>query len=346
MDELLYFFSKTQPRRPTVVRQVLSNKRTVSNLFWGMRYGIIDWLAVCPRLERAKFDGEIKELIRRGRLIETGDREVLLTETGVKQCAAFESQHYRIKKPAIFGALKTQLWQELLRLLVQVISEASYHNRRYFVVASSFQAQTIIKRWYKENRQYDLGRVLGEQLLLFLENVDRQHADIFMQLFSGHDVIAKTIEQVAADTNYSACDVQFLWEDLSASLAAFLYNGSSIFKSLVAPLMVSSRLSKSAAATYGLYESGLPLSTIKTKRRLKESTVIEHLLEAAIFVPTFDFKRLLSVKDYYVLRQLFQGNIDNWSYKKLESVEPTVSFAKFRLYQIEQTRLNADNISD
>ena len=46
---LLYFFDQQQPRKATVLRQILTNKRTGSTLFWGLRYHYLDYLNAVPR---------------------------------------------------------------------------------------------------------------------------------------------------------------------------------------------------------------------------------------------------------------------------------------------------------
>lgn len=51
VKKMVTLFSETQSRRPIVIRQILCNKRTVSNLYWGMQYHILDWLNVEPTLD-------------------------------------------------------------------------------------------------------------------------------------------------------------------------------------------------------------------------------------------------------------------------------------------------------
>ncbi len=339
MDELLCFFSKNQPRRPAVIRQVLSNKRTVSNLFWGLRYKILDWLAICPQLEREKFDNLIAAMVKDKLLAEINGQGLCLTELGARRRDDFAELHYHMKSPYLFSRFKVQLWQDILRLLVQIVSEASYGNTHYYVVASSFQARDSIKKWYQDYHECELGQLLGEQLLLFLKNESAEDATIFMQLFYGHEYVAKTAEQIAVNTGWSTRDIEVLWNDLSVKFANFLCEGTSIFKVLVMPLKKTGLLSKSATETYRLYDSGMTVAKIKSVRRLKESTVAEHLLEAAIFVPNFNFKHLISPMEYSIFSKLFKGNIDNWHYEKLQETEPRISFTKFRLYQIEQSKL-------
>ncbi|KRL01230.1 helix-turn-helix domain-containing protein [Liquorilactobacillus capillatus] len=338
MEELLYFFSTTQPRRPAVIRQVLLNKRTVSNLFWGLRYGILDWLATYPQLQREQFDAVIKTMLVKGWLIEE-KQGLRLSLAGLNQSQAFEKKHYRITKPFLFSRLKTPLWHEVLQLLVQVVSETSYQNKQYYVVNSSMQARVIIKQWYQKYYCKNLGQQLGNQLLEFLKQMNSSDADLFMQLFSGHKVIAKTAEQLAYNSTYTGADIENLGRDLGSQLIDFLAKGTSIFKSLAQALLKQNLLAQSTLETYKLYQAGIPLARIGKMRNLKAGTVSEHLLEAAIFIPEFDFKRLLTPQDYVLFNKIFQGEIDNWRYEKIQQADPQSSFTKFRLYQIEQSKV-------
>ena len=57
---ILRFFSYHQPRRIRVIENLLTNRLTVSNLFWGQQYGLLQWLGADRQLQRSEYDAVIK----------------------------------------------------------------------------------------------------------------------------------------------------------------------------------------------------------------------------------------------------------------------------------------------
>ncbi|KRN09560.1 helix-turn-helix domain-containing protein [Liquorilactobacillus mali] len=335
-DKWLLFFSDTQPRRHAVIRQVLSNKRTVSSLYWGMQYHILDWLNVEPELDEKQFDLQIDNLCEKGYLAATS-KGLILSAAGIIQKKDYQKKSYIITEPSLFQHIDEKQWLELLPLLIQVISELSYHNHRYYVVGSSIRAQLFFKNWYQNiANKNDLASSLKQLLKLFLEHLPQEQSNIFMALFSGHETIGKTTEQVATMLpKFSHEDVVSLWRDLSMQFAFFLLEGDSNFRRLVVPLSTKEKLSKSALITYQLFNDNLSIEQIAEKRRLRVSTIKEHLLESAILRDDFVYHRLITTDDYSIMTSTFIGETIDWDYKQLDD---HIEFFKFRLFQIERSK--------
>ncbi len=60
--QLIIFLSPTAPRRLRVIENILVGKRTVSTLYWGMRYHQLSWLGYEKRLTRKVMDQTVLEL--------------------------------------------------------------------------------------------------------------------------------------------------------------------------------------------------------------------------------------------------------------------------------------------
>ncbi|MCC7665955.1 helix-turn-helix domain-containing protein [Liquorilactobacillus satsumensis] len=336
-EELLYFFSQTQTRRPAVVRQVLANKRTVSNLFWGMQYQILDWLNTQPQMESLLFDKAIKQLLRQAKL-EQHPNGLLLTAKGLSARTQYAALHYRIKQPQLFQRLDEKMWEDVLQLLVQVTSELAYANKHYYVAAASDGAQAYFKRWFRTSKQQLQAATLGKMLLAFLKDKPTREADLFMAFFNGHGVVAATSAQLADKSNYNISDIVNLWRDYAVSFAWFLLHQDTYFQALVAPLFKQSLLSNSTAATYAQFLKGALPAQIAKSRKLRLSTINEHLLEAAIFEKNFAFKRLLSATEIEFLAGIFTGPPSSWDYQVIEEHKKKIDFFKFRLFQIGRSK--------
>lgn len=332
----LLFFSDVQPRRHTVIRQVLCNKRTVSSLFWGMQYHILDWLNVEPNLNEQEFDLQITKL-RNENYLEVTPTGLVLSPNGIIQKSNYQKSNYIITEPKLFQHINEKQWLDLLPLLIQVVSELSYHNRHYYVVSSSIRTQLFFRAWYQAvNNKEELVTSLKHLLEVFLERFPKKQADIFMSLFSGHKTIGKTVQQVAMVLpDFSYEDVTTLWRDLGMQFALFLLRGDSVFKKLVVPINTEERLSKSASITYQLFNERQNIERIAKRRRLRISTIKEHLLESAILCDKFPYDNLITVEEYEIMTKTFTGGVTNWDYNQLSN---RIEFFKYRLFQIERSK--------
>ena len=160
MDEfrLLSFLSDQQPRRKRVVENILKGRRTVSTLFWGMRYGILDWLGYEKKLQRDTYDSVFDQLIQE-QLVEAVDQQFRLTEFGTARLNQLAKTHYQPQNLAVGQFYDSQLFQERLLLIIQVVSEYSFDNRQYYPqLASQANLQFAREwfRWFKINGTVDL----------------------------------------------------------------------------------------------------------------------------------------------------------------------------------------------
>ncbi|KRM89701.1 helix-turn-helix domain-containing protein [Liquorilactobacillus vini] len=331
----LYFFSIDQPRRPNVIRHVLANKKTVSNLFWGLSYQMLEWLGVA-QIENIVFDQQLTALKQHGWLQQAGDQQFCLTPAGQQCLTAFLSEHYWRKAPQLVQYFQCDTWLQMLTLIVQTFSESSYQNQHYYVITTSPQIQFWFKKWIKhfdyQKLQTDLPRLLNE----FLTTLPTQQADVFLNFFAGHQVAGQTYTQMAEQTNWSVTDLKILHEDLALRLAAFLRKQSEPWQVLVS-LFQKSPLPASCVQTYQRFLNGESSQKIANERHLKLSTIREHLLMAAIFCQSFPYQQLLASRQLTIMKESLSGAPSTWNYQIVEPRE--IDFFSFRLYQIQQTKI-------
>ena len=210
---LLDFFSIDQPRRQAVLRQILKNKVTSSSIYWGLRYNYLSYLNVFPELDEKNYDRAIAQLIEENYLSKK-DNKLLLTIKGQHALDEFKQQHYFIDKPQLFNKYDLKLWKEILRLMIQVLSELSFENRRYYVVSQNLKAQFYIKKWLYQEKKKVLIPQFKEYLLDFLESQPKDKSDIFMNSFVGHGLPGYTIEQLSEFTGLATADIQIVIADI------------------------------------------------------------------------------------------------------------------------------------
>lgn len=330
---LLHFFSDKQSRKPAVIRQILSNKKTSSSLYWGMRYQLLDYLNVIPTLNTEKFNMAIKKLIQKDLLIHN-DNELLLSEKGIEMKNKFDECHYKLDHPELFLKINYSLWNALMLLMIQVSSEYSYQNKKYYVASNNLQAQFLVKQWINKFDFEQLRTEVKDCLMAFLKQQDELKADIFSQKLIGHDYSGLSNDQIAHHYNLNTLDVDIIFHDLAVQFAYFILSKKDHLSLLVQKSMLSGIFSDTIKQTKELFDSGLSLKQIVTERKLKISTIQEHIEILAIIEKNFPYNKFINENEVEYLDNLYQGNIDKWQFNKMNEDEMNISFFKFRLFCI------------
>ena len=141
-----------------------------------------------------------------------------------------------------------------------------------------------------------------------------------------------TINQAAQELKIKIDDIQYLRHDEMLAVSAYARNFPGPLQQLLLPLINESPLNRSAQVTFDLYTQGEPIELIAQERRLKENTIREHLLEAAILIPDkLDWDILLPESKRDELSRFYKGDPTAWKF-----AEQIASFYEYRLYQIFQ----------
>ena len=335
---LLYFFDQQQPRKATVLRQILTNKRTGSTLFWGLRYHYLDYLNAVPRLDVKKFDDAIDALIVQNWL-HSSSQGLLLTSHGQEVLATKQTPYSFANHPELNQKFDYQLWQAILLLMVQVASEYRYHNSNYYVANQNLKAQFLIKSWLQVNSFETLAAEVSECLGQFLDQCDPAKADLFTAKLVGHSQNGLSDGQIASQLGICPLEVSWTWRDLAFQFAALVQARSNLkISQLVQVIALPGALTPTIQQTARLFNEGKTVDQIIQIRRLRRSTIEEHLQVLAIFQSDFPYEKILSESDLKTLAKVYaETEIDQWRYADLQQQGVEMPFLKFRLYAIMKT---------
>lgn len=335
---LLHFFDQRQPRKATVLRQILTNKRTGSVLFWGLRYHYLDYLNAVPRFDVKKFNDVIDELIAQ-KWLQSSAQGLQLTSQGQEVIATHQTRYSFADHPELNQKFDYQLWQAILLLMVQVASEYRYHNSNYYVANQNLKAQFLIKSWLQVNTFEMLAAEISECLTQFLDQCDPAKADLFTAKLVGHTQNGLSDGQIASQLGISPLEVSWTWRDLALQLAAFIQARSNLkIGQLVQITALPGALTPTIQQTAMLFNDGKTVDQIIQMRRLRRSTIEEHLQVLAIFQLDFPYEKVLSESDLKILSRVYaEPDIDQWRYAELQQQGFEMPFLKFRLYAIMKT---------
>lgn len=340
--QLMTFLSPAAPRRLRVIENIMVGKRTVSTLYWGMRYHQLPWLGYEKGLTREDMDHAVLELKKRG-WVTIEQTNAQLTDQGAAEQqrllkSRYQPQHFNVRLVIDVATF----WQRLL-LATQVVSEQSYQNNQYYPLQTSWQIKQWIKRWFSRFHGNDLQTNFHQFWQRFFTQLPDAQATFISRLLVGHRRPGETLAQTARDFDLGESEAKMMEVDLICQLAqAASQTEINSIHALLAGLKTP-LISDSACLTLQHFMAGESLQTISQKRSLKLSTVREHLLEAAIMLPKeqFDFQRVLQPELMTQMASRLENiPLDEWQFKQVEDLP--VEFWQFRLLEILRSKQTDD----
>ncbi|UQS86560.1 helix-turn-helix domain-containing protein [Nicoliella spurrieriana] len=337
-DLIMFFLSAEQPRRIKVIENTLIQRRTVSTLFWGMRYQINDFMGLSPKLNSINTNHELVKLIQAGLVTKNDDSHYRLTSLGTARIHTH--QPYFSSSTGLSANANYNLLQFRKRwlLALQITSEYSYRNQHYYPMLIGNRDDSFIKQWFHHFKNHGLVNEIKRGLNHFLSQLPNDLAWQFVKRLNGHSMTGMTLLQQSAvlkrTTGSLLIDEWYLFDNL----IIFLLNHQSQYPACYDLLMGTHRdqVSNSARQTYQFFLQNNHLKLIANYRKLRLSTVKEHLLEVAIldFKTHAVFKQMFDRNTWQLLGNLYHGNLDNWQFDRIKQQRPDFDYFYFRMYQI------------
>lgn len=340
--QLMTFLSPTAPRRLRVIENILVGKRTVSTLYWGMRYQQLSWLGYEKKLTREVMDRTVAELTTKG-WVSVAQTNAQLTNQGtaVQQKLLQNSYQPQYLNLRLVVDIET-FWQRFL-LATQVVSEQSYQNYHYYPLQVSWQVKQSVKRWFSQFHETDIASQFYGFWQHFFRQLPDSQAAFMSRLLVGHQRPGETRLQVARDFGLSEAEARLMATDLVCQLARAASQTQLVSVNSLLTGLERSLISTSAQQTLTSFMAGESLMGISQKRALKLSTVREHLLEAAIMLPKeqFAFKRVLKPELITNVQRRFADiPLDEWQFQRVEDLP--IEFWQFRLIEILRSKQTDD----
>lgn len=325
-----------EKRRYQAIYYTLIGKRTTSNLYAALAYGLLKWLQIYPNLEQAQFQAELKRLQTNG-WITMDERYVWLTVAGQQKQAQWQTAlvwpvHYE-------GPQMGHLPQFTARLMlaVQIVSEYHHQNSQYYPLATSMKDRVLVVSWFKRHKGTpNFSTQFQAELTQLFEQLDLQQADLVANQLLGHQVLGKSQQQLAQALGSQSLTVRVRTIDAYAQILGILLASQTTYP-LLSELVnqAETQLSQSTLQTWQLIQQGASIEQISQQRRVKVGTIKEHLLEAAMLLPQFPFERFLAPTIIQKLGMLMTEQ-PTLSFNAAQAALPGLDFFEYRLYQIQR----------
>ncbi len=319
---------------------ILTGKRTTSVLLSAVRSDLERYFGLFPKLKQDWFINKVEKFSKLGLIEETAE-EFMLTEEGHKLTEDYFMSHQRVMQSnQLRYAMVVSLFKKRVLFLSQVLSEAKHQNTHYFPIEKRVAEQTWLKHFLKslDEPKEVVAEKLGYEWIHLLEKTSIKNKALFVQQIEGNGQARQTAGQLASEANFEEAEVILEWQQGWLAILTYLEDNkghSPIFMALYQELIENGGLcSQSVRETYRYLATGNTPSEIAEKRRLKASTIHDHLSEMAIIYTKFPFDRFLDEKMLTYIDEAIEAS-EIRDYLAIQAEFQNIPFFENRLMQIK-----------
>lgn len=322
-----------QERTISAAFHLLKGKRSGQTIQDVGLFKLHAFFGLLPKLSRQKFDEQIDLLFAKNMIVLEENGFYTMTEEGLKLAneplaMTFDSWHYRGNEHIFFGRLS---------LIVQSLSHQANGIKAFIPIERNETVQDWVRQFLISN-QYQTNR-LQKPLFDEIEKslhclaIDEQVKELLIYRLSGYEEAGSTWQQLAFGYRLQEMDVQLYY---ISGLHNWLHEINAkpeqypLLSQIAENIQVETVLTSSANETAKLYKKGYSIEEISQMRRLKTSTIEDHIVELAMNEPDFTIDSFVSKED----QLLILNAVEDYATKKLKTLReivPHVSYFQLRV---------------
>ncbi|GLY09831.1 helix-turn-helix domain-containing protein [Pseudobacillus badius] len=323
-------------RTASSVFHLLKGKKSSQTIQDAQLYQLDKWFQTASFLERVSFEQMIADLSAR-QLIEMDEfNHVRMTALGRK---TLESLSENLPALEFLHGWSLQdcaaLFWKRLSLTVQVASHLIYRDSAYLPVTKDEQIQAWLKSFLAGQRlsKEKLAASLYEELLGLLNEQQAEDPLVLVLRLSGKHRTGKTTAQAAEILKAESTEYWYRFLNLLHFAIQHIIQHAARFPLLFAmieDIYEPVVLTQSTKKTADMLQKGFTLERIIDQRRLKRSTVEDHIVELAFHYPGFSIRPFVSEE---IEEQVLQAAavLSNKRMKPIKEQLPDVSYFQIRL---------------
>lgn len=273
---------------------ILTGKKsaqTIQDVKW---YRLTNYYRMFPHWSLSSFEQSTARFKETGYIKE--ETVMYLSKEGAK-CLAQLQHHYEL--PSHFNGWKygeiAPLFWKRLSLFIQSLSYAEKKERYFLPVVSDGEVQAWVKRRWprEENTKKQWLQGLYEELYDALDKLSPLDASIFTFRLSGYKETGRTLQQLQETYHLDIEEVNVRFHSVLHYLMKQSHHLPFLSK-FTKDLEQNLKLTTTATVTKQMLDNGLSLDDIAEKRRLKKSTIEDHLVEIASEMTNFPIHQYVS----------------------------------------------------
>ncbi|MGX6977727.1 helix-turn-helix domain-containing protein [Vagococcus elongatus] len=337
---ILTLFTHGYKARIGTLYQLLIGKRTSSILCYGHFYGQLPYFGLLPKLDRQVYQQSVHQLTKKN-FLTVKDEKAEITQEGRKYLADGDMINYDKLNHFVYG----KSWQSFFDLLLfstQVTAELKAGNSSYPPVENSPYKHFQLKKWLahqlERQSKEDFIQAFSAEWHQLIETLPELEGDFLTNQLTGADVIGKTYHQLGSLLGLNEFELTLFQRHCIHWVMTIVAGSPETYPLMnsLYQLVRQPNYNQSAYQTYQLYLKVKKIDQLIAHRRLKESTVLDHLIEFAIIDEKFPFFDVLTpeIKEMFFKIEKSSPDVRDWKISVIQELYPEVSFFEMRLYQI------------
>lgn len=322
-----------QERTVSAAFHLLKGKRSGQTIQDVGLYKLYPYFGLLPKLARHKFEQHIDLLFAKNLIDLDENGYYAMTDAGKALAMEplqvnFDSWLYRGNEHIFFGRLA---------LIVQSLSHQLHGQKAFIPIERNEQIQNTVRHFLVQHHYQNglLQPLLYKEMMESLGKlpIDEKAKDLLVYRLTGYNEPGFTWQQLAFGLHLQEMDVQLIY---ISSLHAWLNEIYAqpeqypLLRDIAQNIQVEAMLTASANTTAQLYKNGRTIEEISQIRRLKTSTIEDHIVEMAMNEPHFSIDKFVSKED----QQQILTTIEAYETKRLKTLKeliPHVSYFQLRL---------------
>ncbi|MFB1080794.1 helix-turn-helix domain-containing protein [Jeotgalibacillus sp. JSM ZJ347] len=281
-------------RTQSSIYHLLKGKKTSQTIQDAQLYGISPLFKLYRNMKRPYYDQRITGLTKEGLIHELDNLKYGLTAQGKVQLSEFFQHH---PFPLFLNGWKyhemTYVFWNRLTLIVQTVSNLVYKEHQFIPVNREIPVQQWVKKVINQNRDslQDYTQQLNRELVAIFDRQDFPDSpEIIVQQLSGYKMIGKTSRQLADQFKCGPDEIYTRFINEIHFMFSLIENDKGNFPVIAEMMNVNPEsipFTRSTAETYQYISKDFSIDRIASIRRLKRSTIEDHILEIALLDKSF-----------------------------------------------------------
>lgn len=329
--KVLHIFQ--QERTVSAAFHLLKGKRSGQTIQDVGLYKLYPFFGLLPKLSRSIFEQQIDLLFAKSYIDIDENGYYTMSEQGKALAqkpleVSFDSWHYRGNEHEFFGRLS---------LVVQSLSHQVHNKRAFIPIERNEKIQRWVRQFLVKNdyKNRSLQPLLYEEISTSLTKlqVNEQIKELIIYRLTGYNEPGFTWQQLAFGFQLQEMDAQLLYISGLHTWLAEIERAKAnypLLTQMAENIRVEALLTNSALETAQLYKKGHSVEEISHIRRLKMSTIEDHLVEMAMNEPNFSIEQFVSKEDQQQILQAVE-DYETKRLKTLKEILPHVSYFQLRV---------------
>lgn len=329
---VLYCLHKIDGQRTIYsILHLLNGKKSSQTIQDAHLFHLTSLFSTFPTITRNELEKLVNTIEYDGHIKQISEQQYHLTKKGIKQVEDFFASH---PLPKELNGWKyhqfTELFWERLTLLIQVTSQLRNRETKFIPIQRKKEVHQWLKGYlfHSQLNRDEMGEKLYHELIECLETNKEVNPSILVMRLTGFRMIGQTSEQSAEILGIDPDEyhIQFLGIlHYMLSIIKGRQSDFSLLGQLIADQIINVPLTQSTKHTFQLLKEGLTMEEIAARRRLKKSTIEDHLVEIALNVDGFDITPFVSAQKHELIMKAAKNN----SLKQLKYIRQIVPEADY-----------------